>query len=174
MKNILVLLLLLVSGLSFAQKNNYNELKDKKKSIEPACVTCTCAKFPKSDKKCKKEKNSRKCLEKMLSKFVIKHFDHQVFAKNNVKRECKRTEFIFDSEGNTTGQTKCVAYSPIIVFVNFRVNKEGFVDNVRSSCKRYPILETEAKRIFAKMPQLQPATKDGVPYEMCYNMPISL
>lgn len=58
------------------------------------------------------------------------------------------------------------------VYVNFVVDQNGIVTNVRVLREVDPLLDTEALRVINAMPNWTPGTQDGKPVRVSYNLPM--
>jgi len=58
------------------------------------------------------------------------------------------------------------------VFVNFVINKEGYVTNVKVARPFDPYLDAEAVRVVKSMPRWKPGMQDGKPVNVRYTVPI--
>ena len=58
------------------------------------------------------------------------------------------------------------------VFVSFRINKKGYVDNVKARAP-HPQLEEEARRVIYNLPKMIPGEQDGETVGVLYSLPIT-
>lgn len=88
-------------------------------------------------------------------------------------KECtseKIQEYVADNfDANAVGEK--VKKGDHRVYAQFIVDKKGMVDNVKTRSES-PELATEAERILASLPQMQPAMEDGKPIESTHTLPI--
>ncbi|WP_350284873.1 energy transducer TonB [uncultured Croceitalea sp.] len=95
---------------------------------------------------CKTEKERKACFNKMVQEHIKENFTYPPAAL----------------EMKIKGR----------VFVQFEINSKGTVTNIR---KRGPdrLLEREAERIIASLPQMKPAMQRGSPARINYSVPIN-
>jgi len=89
----------------------------------------------------------KKCMSDNIAAFVGTHF--------NIKKA---------SKGLASGKHN--------VFVNFKIDKEGFVTNIKSRGPNRK-LEKEAIRVMKKLPRLQPGKQKGKNVGVLYSLPIT-
>ncbi|WP_296311048.1 M56 family metallopeptidase [Winogradskyella sp. UBA3174] len=89
----------------------------------------------------------KKCISTFITKFVNKHF--------NVD--------LADSLGLSSGRKR--------VFVSFKINKEGFVSEVKAR-GAHLALETEAVRVVSMLPQFIPGKQKGKVVTVPYSLPM--
>lgn len=90
----------------------------------------------------------RACNIKSYTDFILKEFDHDIAKESNLE------------EGE------------YLIKTLFLVDKTGAVSVVRVSAPN-EALETEIKRIVAKVPQVVPATKGGEPVDVSFILPLN-
>lgn len=59
------------------------------------------------------------------------------------------------------------------VIVQFNVEKNGEIDNIRIVKSVHPLLDLEAVRVVKKMPRWEPGHRDGKPISVRYTLPIT-
>ena len=60
------------------------------------------------------------------------------------------------------------------VVVNFTIEKDGSVTNVKVTKSAHPILDKEAVRVVKSMPKWIPGKRNGESYKVSYNIPIKI
>ena len=60
------------------------------------------------------------------------------------------------------------------VVVNFTIEKDGSVTNVKVAKSAHPILDKEAVRVVESMPKWIPGKRNGESYKVSYNIPIKI
>ncbi len=90
---------------------------------------------------------TKKCSSEKISQFVNNHFDTKL-AKDL----------------GLSGINK--------VIVQFRINQEGIIDDIRVRAS-HPELEKEAVRVIKLIPKMIPATQRGKPVDVMYSLPIT-
>lgn len=58
-------------------------------------------------------------------------------------------------------------------YINFMVNEEGTIENVKAASPGPPILLKEAIRVVSSMPQWTPAMRNGKPIKVFYTVPVN-
>ncbi|WP_339623169.1 M56 family metallopeptidase [uncultured Winogradskyella sp.] len=89
----------------------------------------------------------KKCMSDFVTSFVNKRFNINLADSLNLSSGRKR------------------------IFVSFKINKEGFVSDVKARGP-HPGLETEAKRVISMLPQFIPGRQKGIAVTVPYSLPI--
>ncbi len=96
-------------------------------------------------------------------------------AKNNdERRKCMSTKLSkhiqrkFDSD---LGSELGLARGKHQIYVNFKINKNGVVEVLRTRAP-HPRLEKEANRVISKVPKMQPGVNDRKAVDVLYTVPI--
>ncbi len=135
---------------SISLKNNIEDIKNKlsAEEVRKASKFSTVDKIP-SFNACKKAKKGERmdCFNEEMIKHISKHFRYPSQAvKESIQGE---------------------------VWVRFIIDKNGDIRNIKTlGPKNGKILNQEAKRVVAQLPQFSPAKKDGSRTSVKYGFPI--
>ncbi|WP_255535170.1 energy transducer TonB [Cellulophaga sp. E16_2] len=92
------------------------------------------------------EQQRKQCFQGKMMKHIMKNFRYPEFAQEKGIQGRVNVIFMIDKEGNITA-----------------IKTRG----------SHPVLELEARRIIAKLPQMEPGEEDGKPVKVPFSLPIT-
>ncbi len=98
---------------------------------------------------CEKYKDNHKklmaCITNKIQRFVNRQFDQSVVEDVDLDQ-------------------------PVMIFIQFVIDKNGKITDVKARAARYKALAEEAKRVVSKLPRMKPGMQRGKPVKVTYNM----
>ena len=98
---------------------------------------------------CEKYKDNHKklmaCITNKIQRFVNRQFDQSVVEDIDLDQ-------------------------PVMIFIQFVIDKDGKITDVKARAARYKALAEEAKRVVSKLPRMKPGMQRGKPVEVTFNM----
>lgn len=93
---------------------------------------------------------------------------------NQSLKECMSSKIsaLVGQNFNVKKTSKGVPAGKHRIFVSFRINKKGKIDNIKTRSE-YPKFEKEAKRVIGLIPKMKPGYQKGKAVGVLYSLPIT-
>ncbi|WP_299619665.1 energy transducer TonB [uncultured Tenacibaculum sp.] len=126
---------------------------------------------PPVHRRCRKFKTAEE-IGSCLNKQVKKHFNRAFY----IDYDCIVKKHVFDAKKNKK-VFKCIPLDAgkYVVYVQFKINKEGYIKDITVKNAPHIAVEREAIRVIKRIRKMkEPAELSGIPVEVGYTLPFTI